>query len=695
VIALSAAISVGCAAGSTDSSEVPDTGDLIDGFVDTGLADTGGDESSTDATTDTGGGDAVGDGDASPGCKTNADCVSDPAGKFCLPSTDGGKSFCVPCLPAPFDECGAGTYCSDMTYTCEEGCKTTADCKPGSGGDAGADGGADGATDGDVDGASDGATDAPGSESGASIVCDAVKHRCVGCVDDPDCPAGFLCDRPAGTCIPGCNATHPCATGKDCCAGSCVDTKKDTKNCGTCGNTCSAPANASAGCNDGTCGIGTCNSGYGDCNTSASDGCEVNLSSNKDNCGACGMACMLSNATAACVGGSCGIATCNGGYDDCDKIAATGCETSLKTISDCGGCGKLCTIPNGTGQCTTGTCQVATCNAGYGDCDGLAANGCETNTAGGTPGPGSTILNCGTCGTSCSVTNGTPLCASGTCKVASCAAPYDDCDGVYANGCETNTNNSVGNCGACGTICSGNHGAASCAGGLCGITCNPGYGNCDGSILNGCEDNTSSDINNCGMCGTKCSLTSHALSTGCASSACSVATCESDYYDRNKSYADGCECQGDGVGDSCGAALDLGTVALGGSVTKIGNLAGSGTSDAFDEDWYKITFSVGPSCSYHPRVAVTGDPNVKIAIYTGCAGSSPTGNFSCTEGGSSTTALTSWELTMSATCGAQQSIDPYPQTTGAFLATSNVVFVRVVRTGSTPTCYPYTLTIGN
>jgi hypothetical protein len=49
--------------------------------------------------------------------------------------------------------------------------------------------------------------------------------------------------------------------------------------------------------------IGSCNSGFGDCNGSDGDGCETNLQDDADNCGVCGTRCRGRNDT--CCAGSC------------------------------------------------------------------------------------------------------------------------------------------------------------------------------------------------------------------------------------------------------------------------------------------------------------------------------------------------------------------------------------------------------
>src|SRR5690606_20887047 len=109
------------------------------------------------------------------------------------------------------------------------------------------------------------------------------------------------------------------------------------------------------------------------------NGCETRLDTLTD-CGACGMPCSLPNATATCAGGTCAIAACQPGWGNCDGDDANGCETRLDTLTDCGACGMMCTRDNAEASCATGTCQIAACAPGYANCDGLDANGCERST---------------------------------------------------------------------------------------------------------------------------------------------------------------------------------------------------------------------------------------------------------------------------------------------------------------------------
>jgi hypothetical protein len=212
-----------------------------------------------------------------------------------------------------------------------------------------------------------------------------------------------------------------------------------------------------ATCVDGTCGF-VCEAGFADCNNDPADGCETDVTSDVDNCGACGRVCTGANATMACASGTCVIVACDAGFADCDGIVTNGCETHLSSdVNNCGACGQVCTGANATMACASGACVIAGCFPGFADCDGNAANGCETNLR-------SDIGNCGACGHVCTGANATMACASGTCVIVACDAGFADCDGNAANGCETNLRSDIGNCGACGHSCGQGQ---TCVAGVC------------------------------------------------------------------------------------------------------------------------------------------------------------------------------------------------------------------------------------
>jgi hypothetical protein len=165
-----------------------------------------------------------------------------------------------------------------------------------------------------------------------------------------------------------------------------------------------------------------------------------------------GQICDLPNATAVCQQGSCSLATCNAGYADCDAVPGDGCETTLNTLTNCGSCGNQCATPycqakqcvaepvadagpvniggscaldifHGPEICDDGTdndcdalvdegCPVlgrdaGVCPAGFGDCDGQSANGCETSLK--------TLDNCAACGQVC--VGASMTCVTGVCRV--------------------------------------------------------------------------------------------------------------------------------------------------------------------------------------------------------------------------------------------------------------------------------------
>lgn len=212
------------------------------------------------------------------------------------------------------------------------------------------------------------------------------------------------CQQPA-TENERCMATRDCAKGLTCCGGACIDVLKDTRHCGACSVACGTQ-NGVAACQAGACRL-SCDDGFADCNGQPVDGCEVNTRGDVAHCGGCGQACVTPNATAACTNGQCAVGSCQGGSANCDGRAANGCEVSTASdVMNCGGCGVICALPGAVPRCTSAVCTVGACAQGRGDCDGLTATGCETDTQ--TSGP-----HCGACNSPCEIDS---LCLSGQCK---------------------------------------------------------------------------------------------------------------------------------------------------------------------------------------------------------------------------------------------------------------------------------------
>lgn len=176
------------------------------------------------------------------------------------------------------------------------------------------------------------------------------------------------------------------------------------------------------------------------------------------------------------------------------------------------------------------------------DCDTTA--GCETQLG--------TTTNCMTCGDRCTA----PTAATATCDFDlgcdwACNAGYENCDTVDGNGCEINTDTDTMHCGDCSTVCRG-YGVnvrVGCAGGDCVLSCQSGFGDCNGDLLtgaasDGCEQGLST-LTDCGTCGMPCTLAATALN---ASPSCSTGTCRMNcatgYRDCNGMANDGCELMG-------------------------------------------------------------------------------------------------------------------------------------------------------
>ena len=91
------------------------------------------------------------------------------------------------------------------------------------------------------------------------------------------------------------------------------------------------------------------------------------------------------------------------------------------------------------------------------------------------------------------------------------------------------------------------HATSLCANGACGITaCDAGWGNCNGSIHDGCDTPLLTDIHNCGACGVACSTSSDNVCLGVAT--CTNGVCGS--VPRPRGYSCGGDKFCDGLG-SC------------------------------------------------------------------------------------------------------------------------------------------------
>ncbi len=170
----------------------------------------------------------------------------------------------------------------------------------------------------------------------------------------------------------------------------------------------------------------------------------VDLQTTAAHCGTCATACGAQNGAAKCLAGVCSI-TCSSGFGDCNAMAKDGCETDLSvSVDHCGSCTNVCMAPHASSLCERSLCLQSACLDGYGDC--TAAEGCETDLK-------VSMANCGACGKKCEVVDGVGLCTQSACTVASCNPGFGDCDLLAATGCETDLKVTATDCGSCGMAC--------------------------------------------------------------------------------------------------------------------------------------------------------------------------------------------------------------------------------------------------
>ncbi len=78
-------------------------------------------------------------------------------------------------------------------------------------------------------------------------------------------------------------------------------------------------------------------------------------------------------------------------------------------------------------------------------------------------------------------------CVDGLCGGLTCDVGFGNCNGDWSDGCELPLDDAA-NCGGCDMPCvAGPHGTASCNAGACELSCDAPWADCDGDVTNGCE----------------------------------------------------------------------------------------------------------------------------------------------------------------------------------------------------------------
>ncbi|MEO7113285.1 MAG: hypothetical protein ABI183_22790 [Polyangiaceae bacterium] len=220
------------------------------------------------------------------------------------------------------------------------------------------------------------------------------------------------------------SAASTCPSAQTACSGSCATLSRDPQNCGACGVTCGAGEECSAGECTTTCGGDQSLCGGGDAGDAGSPYC-ASFATDNANCGGCGVHC---GAGEMCSSGSCQTTcgasqtVCNGA--DAGVDAGRGgipfCATLSTDDENCGACGNVCAAGE---ACSDGACQLTcgatetACNSGDGgtnETDGGAAYCANFQTDN---------ANCGACGRSCDPGQ---MCNNGGCGTT-CEADLVQC----------------------------------------------------------------------------------------------------------------------------------------------------------------------------------------------------------------------------------------------------------------------------
>ncbi len=191
----------------------------------------------------------------------------------------------------------------------------------------------------------------------------------------------ITCERGA------CTASSHCAAGfADCdtmTANGCEADLARPDSCGACGITCSGATPACTLVMGDSGAPRTCTSGCTPTTPSRCGETCVDTRTDPLNCGACGTRCSFPHATSSCVSATCSIERCSASFGNCDESATNGCESPLTTVDNCGACGRACPQPTGPhagGRCIFSdgaqVCDLV-CESGYTDCDSNLMNGCE------------------------------------------------------------------------------------------------------------------------------------------------------------------------------------------------------------------------------------------------------------------------------------------------------------------------------
>jgi hypothetical protein len=293
--------------------------------------------------------------------------------------------------------------------------------------------------------------------------------------------------------------------------------------------------------------------------------CDVDLRTDRRNCGACGFACPAASSTGElyeCVEGRCELSChVNSQRLDCDGLPDNGCETSAINNDHCGACGNKCTDPNK--PCVQ---RTPFGNIGCG-CFGTDLY-CERYLPIACVDGQNSDQNCGECYNQCDPTNDGGVmypytyygCVEGQCGKIKCVPEQGDCDQDITNGCEQNLLDNA-NCGACGNACPSGQECRRNKYGVPQCMCGKGQTFCPLYCWNGvcqgdCHD-LATDSENCGTCKFSCRDNSIWYPSPYSEGVCSFGMCKrqcnAGRADCNGNMDDDCEIDTNSDPQNCGS----------------------------------------------------------------------------------------------------------------------------------------------
>jgi len=283
-----------------------------------------------------------------------------------------------------------------------------------------------------------------------------IDRLCLPCDEDQDCGAGSYCigQDNGEFCANDCSVTRTCPENFFCNAatipgagsgGGLLETFICEPAIGECRDClCNLPNTVDWTCNGSECIPVECANGWDNCDGLDDTGCETPLTLTRS----CGTSCAdVSDCLvepgaeeASCVVGECIFPLCQEGRLDCNDDP--GCETQLGDITACGtscdditDCRRLRNVSDAV--CEVDGCAINRCRSGWGDCEGGAVDGCETDL--------DDVTSCGSnCGDMLDCTTlphvADAICRSG-CIILACEPGWDHQNGGsfegLSDGCET------------------------------------------------------------------------------------------------------------------------------------------------------------------------------------------------------------------------------------------------------------------